>query len=165
MVVLATKRTWPTCLRDPDMATVPEPLSSRQLWLDVDRPIAVKPRRDRVASRTLRTAAPSDQMEFRMVPAAKPPVPSPPIERSVAVPATVPGSVPDGSLAEPFGTWLLEQAKRLGMVGELAKAVRLDRRFPKTGSADAVRRYFGSIGAEGDAFEALDDAEREYDRL
>jgi hypothetical protein len=89
----------------------------------------------------------------------------PPIERAPPVFPTVTVEAAGGPSCEPFGAWLLDQAKRSGMLGELAKAVKLDRRFPKTGSVEDVRRHFGSIGAEGDAFEALDDAEREYDRL
>jgi len=64
----------------------------------------------------------------------------------------------------PFGTWLLEQGNRRGTLGELAKAARLDRLFPRKGHADAVRARFSAAGADGDAFEALDDAERDYER-
>jgi hypothetical protein len=38
------------------------------------------------------------------------------------------------------------------------------RLFPRDGSADDVRARFSSVGADGDAFEALDDAERAYER-
>jgi hypothetical protein len=64
----------------------------------------------------------------------------------------------------PFGEWLLAQGKRSGLLGELAKAAKLDRSFPKGGTAGAIRARFNAVGADGDAFEALDDAEREYDR-
>ena len=67
--------------------------------------------------------------------------------------------------APAFGSWLLDQAKRPGSIGELAKAAKLDRQFPKAGTADVVRARFSAAGADGDAFEALDDAEREYDRI
>jgi hypothetical protein len=56
------------------------------------------------------------------------------------------------------------QTKRSGTLGELAKAAKLDRSFPKSASADDVRRRFCAAGADGDAFEALDAAEREFDR-
>jgi hypothetical protein len=65
----------------------------------------------------------------------------------------------------PFAAWLLDQSKRSGTLGELARAAKLDRAFPGSGSADDVRARFNAAGADGDAFEALDDAEREYDQL
>jgi len=68
-------------------------------------------------------------------------------------------------MSPSFASWLLDQTARKGIIGELAKAARTDRQFPKKGSADDVRARFSAVGADGDAFEALDDAEREYDRL
>ena len=73
--------------------------------------------------------------------------------------------VPTPDPERPFGSWLLDQAKRPGSIGELANAAKLDRQFPRAGTADAVRARFSAAGADGDAFEALDDAEREYDRI
>jgi hypothetical protein len=64
----------------------------------------------------------------------------------------------------PFAAWLIDQSRQPGTLGELAKAAKLDRSFPKAGSADDVRARFSAAGADGDAFEALDDAEREFDR-
>lgn len=64
-----------------------------------------------------------------------------------------------------FAAWLLAQVKQPGTLGELARAARLDRSFPKVGSVDQVRARFCQIGADGDAFAALEDAERDYDRL
>lgn len=87
-----------------------------------------------------------------------PPVPYAPL-LNVGAP-----TLPSTDELAPFGEWLLAQAKRPGLLGELAKAAKLDRSFPKGGSADAVRDRFSAVGADGDAFEALDDAEREYDR-
>ena len=63
-----------------------------------------------------------------------------------------------------FVTWLLGQSKAGGTVGELAKAARADRLFPRTGSAEDVRARFARAGADGDAHAALEDAERAYDR-
>lgn len=136
--------------------TLPEPPS--QLWLDVDRPIQVRPRP--VAAARTRGATlpiPNPQMELRMV--ALPPMPFAPLLKPIL---PVAPAIDEGPM--PFGAWLLEQAKRPGLVGELAKAAKLDRAFPKTGGADMVRARFNTVGADGDAFEALDDAEREYDR-
>jgi hypothetical protein len=106
-------------------------------------------------------------MEFLIAQSSAKPALYPPIVRTPPASALVRGSDPGSQdhSPGPFGAWLLGQAKRPGSLGELAKAVKLDRGFPKSGSVDDVRRHFGSIGAEGDAFEALDDAEREYDRL
>jgi hypothetical protein len=76
-----------------------------------------------------------------------------------APPVTYPGQ------PQSFAAWLLGQSKQSGTLGELAKAAKLDRLFPRTGSADDVRARFSAGGADGDAFEALDDAERIFDRL
>ncbi len=62
----------------------------------------------------------------------------------------------------PFGAWLLEQHKRDGFIGALAKRMRADRGFPRGGSVEEVRRYLSTIKAEGDAFAALDDAEVDW---
>lgn len=62
----------------------------------------------------------------------------------------------------PFGAWLLQQEKRGGFIGDLAKGMKADRGFPRTGSVDDVRKHLSSIRAEGDAFEALDDAENDW---
>ena len=99
------------------------------------------------------------QMEMRMV--VLPPAPFVPL-----LPAQVKPRVrPSAAVAhKPFGAWLIEQAKRAGSLGDLAKAAKLDSAFPKNGSADDVRRRFCQAGVDGDAFAALDDAEREYDR-
>lgn len=64
--------------------------------------------------------------------------------------------------AKPFGTWLLEQTDRPGWISGLAKAAKTDRSFPRNGDIDAVRKRFQETGADGDAFEALDDAEMDY---
>jgi len=58
-----------------------------------------------------------------------------------------------------FGRWLLEQTKRDGWIGDLAKAAKADRGFPKEGDPDAVRKRLNDLQAEGDMFEAVDDAE------
>lgn len=64
-----------------------------------------------------------------------------------------------------FAEWLIAQGKRPGLIGDLAKAAKLDRSFPREGSAEDVRARFSAAGADGDAFAALDDAERLYDRI
>lgn len=147
----------------------PVPLDDRpqQLWFDVDRPIHVRPDRRGSKHSARRDAAPSGpaQMELRMTA----PTPAPrPTRTDPAAPRPTCPSVPV-ILKEPmslsFAAWLLAQTGRKGLVGELAKAAKADRLFPRNGSADDVRARFSAAGADGDAFEALDDAEREYDRL
>lgn len=148
-----------------EMATAPGPAPPRQLLLDVERPIVPRPRQKRSPVIDTTSTPPVKQMEFIMAQSGTKPALYPPIERAAPVFPAATIDVASARSHEPFSAWLLDQAKRPGMLGELAKAVKLDQRFPKAGSVDDVRRYFGSIGAEGDAFEALDDAERDYDRL
>lgn len=62
----------------------------------------------------------------------------------------------------PFGRWLLRQIDQDGMIGELAKAARADPGFPKDGDADAVRARLRLAMADGDMFEAVDDAELDW---
>jgi len=151
------------------MATSPRDAEPpRQLWLDVERPIVARPRRQRAIPQDAPVTALDRQMELRMVP---PPVPVVPIPKIAPRPLVKPVSTPiakSPSLLDdrpPFGVWLLDQVKRPGLIGELAKAVKLDRLFPKTGTIEEVRARFAAVGADGDAFMALDDAELEYDRL
>ena len=61
---------------------------------------------------------------------------------------------------EPFGRWLLAQRDRGDWIDNLAAAARADRDFPKNGSIVDVHARLIIIGAAGDAFEQLDDAER-----
>jgi len=139
-----------------------------QLWLDVERPMLARPRRQRAIPQDAPVTAANRQMELRMVP---PPVPVVPIPKVTPRPFLKPVStaiVKSTSLLDdrpPFGVWLLDQGKRPGLIGELAKAVKLDRLFPKTGTIEEVRARFAAVGADGDAFMALEDAELEYDRL
>jgi len=129
-----------------------------QLWLDVDRPIQVRPRPAATArTKSATSLIPNPQMELRMV--VLPPMPFAPLLKP-ALP--VAPAIDDGAI--PFGEWLLAQVDRRGLMGELAKAARLDRQFPKKGGVDDVRAHFSIVGADGDAFEALEDAERQYDR-
>ena len=59
-----------------------------------------------------------------------------------------------------FGAWLLVQTSRTGWIGDLAKAAKADRSFPKEGDADAIRAHLGAKQADADMLEAVDDAER-----
>jgi len=142
------------------MATAASPQLPQQLWLDVARPIIPRPRKvsPDAPGTSPKPSIGHHQLELRMV--------ASPFPGAVSVPV-----VPVASLERPskperpsFAALLLGQGKRPGTLGELAKAAKQDRLFPARGSADDVRARFSAVGADGDAFEALEDAEREYDR-
>lgn len=65
-------------------------------------------------------------------------------------------------MREPFGSWLLAQRDRGDWIDDLATAARTDRGFPRNGSPEDVRKRLQSFGADGDAFEQVDDAERDW---
>jgi len=62
--------------------------------------------------------------------------------------------------AGPFGLWLLAQQGQSGWIGDLAKAAKADRHFPRDGGPDDVRAHLTKAQADSDMFEAVDDAER-----
>ena len=64
--------------------------------------------------------------------------------------------------APAFGAWLATQTSRTGFVGQLAGAAAGDRRFPKAGDPEAVRIYLCGAMADGDMFDALEDAEADW---
>ncbi|MFV0622643.1 YozE family protein [Sphingomonas sp. ac-8] len=61
-----------------------------------------------------------------------------------------------------FAAWLLLQKDREDSVGRLAHAARSDRSFPREGDADAVRAHLNRMQADGESFEAVDDAETDW---
>jgi hypothetical protein len=63
---------------------------------------------------------------------------------------------------EPFGRWLIVQKGRGDWIDALADCARKDPRFPKNGSPDEVRKHLVAMQAEGDMFEAVDDAEMDW---
>lgn len=63
---------------------------------------------------------------------------------------------------ETFGRWLLAQRDREGWVGDLVKSARADPLFPKEGDPEGVRKRLREVQAEGDMFEAVDDAESDW---
>jgi hypothetical protein len=67
--------------------------------------------------------------------------------------------VPSMGTTEPFGTWLLAQFNRDGWIGDLAKAAKADRKFPREADPDMVRKHMNDNQAESDMLEAVDDAE------
>jgi len=70
-----------------------------------------------------------------------------------------------GDAPAPFAAWLLTQIGRSGWIGDLAKAAKADRSFPRGGDADAVRHHLSDKQAESDMLEAVDDAENLWLRL
>ncbi len=60
---------------------------------------------------------------------------------------------------ETFGAWLLKQIGRDDWIGTLAKQAKADPRFRAAMAPDDLRKKLQEAGAEGDSFEALDDAE------
>ena len=65
---------------------------------------------------------------------------------------------------EPFGAWLVKQDTRGGLIGNLAKALKADRTFPKNADPEAVRKFMGDRRASGDDWEAFEDAEMAWRR-
>ncbi|MDO7843581.1 YozE family protein [Sphingomonas immobilis] len=61
-----------------------------------------------------------------------------------------------------FGRWLLQQRERGDWVDDLAQAARADRGFPKDGDPEAVRQHLRKQQADGDIFQAVDDAETDW---
>jgi hypothetical protein len=61
----------------------------------------------------------------------------------------------------PFGRWLVRQPEE-GVRAGLIRAAKADRKFPLDGDADAARARLNECSAEGDMFEALDDAELDW---
>jgi hypothetical protein len=62
----------------------------------------------------------------------------------------------------PFGEWLLQQRNRTGWVGDLIIAAKGDSKFPKKGTPDEVRARLREVMADGDMFDAVDDAEADW---
>jgi uncharacterized protein YozE (UPF0346 family) len=61
-----------------------------------------------------------------------------------------------------FGQWLMTQKDRSDLVGQLAAGAVVDRRFPRNGDPEAVRKHLSAMQAEGDMFAAVDDAESDW---
>jgi hypothetical protein len=140
----------------------------QQLWLDVARPIQPRPPRERsVPARRQGEPTAGPQMELRMAAPSPAPITPPRAARPDAVAKATRPAIRYAAMTMErpcFVTWLLGQSKSGGTIGELAKAARADPFFPRKGSAEAVRAHFGRAGADGDAYAALEDAERAYDR-
>jgi hypothetical protein len=136
--------------------------SPPQLPLDlvdpIQRHVRSLPRRRQDRARAPVEHNSDAQMEMRMVPPEAQPVRQVPLLTRLGEIASAP---PPSS----FVAWLLKQHKQPGTLGDLAKAARLDPLFPKAGNVENVRAHFSTVGADGDAFEALDYAERQFDAV
>ncbi|RUN76510.1 hypothetical protein EJC47_11100 [Sphingomonas sp. TF3] len=64
--------------------------------------------------------------------------------------------------SEPFGRWLIAQRERGDWIDGLAAAARADRSFPKDGDPEKVRAHLRAQQADGDVFQAVDDAELDW---
>jgi hypothetical protein len=67
--------------------------------------------------------------------------------------------------SEPIGKWLLAQRDCGDWVDDLANAARADRTFPKNGDPEAVRAHLRKQQVDGDTFQAIDDAEGDWQSL
>jgi hypothetical protein len=63
---------------------------------------------------------------------------------------------------ETFGAWILVQRDRDGLMAQLVEGARADRKFPRAGSPEDVRKHHSAMQAEGDLFEAVDKAETDW---
>ncbi|WP_260597153.1 YozE family protein [Sphingomonas endolithica] len=66
---------------------------------------------------------------------------------------------------ETYGKWLLAQRDRGDWVNDLANAARADRTFPKEGDPEAVRAHLRKQQADSYVFQAVDDAEADWQSL
>lgn len=62
----------------------------------------------------------------------------------------------------PFGTWLVSQHRRDDAIGALAKAARLDPRFPLNGDAVEISKRLNEDQADWEMHEALERAELDW---
>lgn len=63
---------------------------------------------------------------------------------------------------ETFGRWLLAQQDREGLIGQLVEGAKADRKFPKDGSPEEIRKHLSAMQADGDLFDAVDEAETDW---
>ena len=71
----------------------------------------------------------------------------------------------DGGLAMKFYTWMVRKHLRTkAPAGELARAMHLDRQFPKDGDRASIRKYLEGNGADSKRLDAFEKAWRKYER-
>ena len=77
----------------------------------------------------------------------------------------VTGEICDGGLAMKFYTWMVRKHLRTkATVGELARAMQLDRQFPKDGDKASIRKYLEDTGAGSKCLDVFEKAWRKYER-
>ena len=69
---------------------------------------------------------------------------------------------PYNQQGETFTDWLAIQKDREGLVGQLIAGMKADRRFPRNGDPEAVRKHLSVMQADGDMFEAVDEAKTDW---
>jgi hypothetical protein len=62
----------------------------------------------------------------------------------------------------PFGRWLMRQEGKTDAMRMLVDAAKRDPQFPRDGDPEAVRARLRVCMAEGDLFDAVDDAEMDW---
>ena len=78
---------------------------------------------------------------------------------------SVTGEIYDGGLAMKFYTWMVRKHLRTkASVGELARAMHLDRQFPKDGDRASIRKYLEDNGMNSKCLDAFEKAWRKYER-
>jgi hypothetical protein len=116
----------------------------------------------------VRRAAAYEQLEFqiddlvasRLLQMAAAPAPSPHNTAHAVVAPSAPYRQERAVDREPFGRWLLLQKNRGDAIDDLATAARADSGFPRNGTPDQVRARLRHCGADSEAFEQVNDAER-----
>lgn len=63
---------------------------------------------------------------------------------------------------QTFGSWLLVERGRTGLIGQLVDGAKVDRAFPRYGTPEDVRQHLTRMQADGDMFEAVDEAETDW---
>ncbi|MFC3442588.1 hypothetical protein ACFOKF_15540 [Sphingobium rhizovicinum] len=61
-----------------------------------------------------------------------------------------------------FGQWLIEQDKRAGAIGDLAKHAKADRGFPRSGTVKDVWKRLNGMQVESEIYDAMEEAELDY---
>ncbi len=67
--------------------------------------------------------------------------------------------------SQPFGRWLLAQAGRDDLIGQLAQAARRDPAFPAEGDFSAISARLNAVQADGEMHAALEEAELDWAAL
>lgn len=130
-----------------------KPVAKAELTLDLTAALPVKPRPKLTPSYDLSRLAPMGGGPAIVVDPAPVDDGLPPVRSTY---------VEDRSASEPFGTWLVKQKDRDGLLGQLATAAAGDRALGRAATPDDVRKRLVDQQADGDMHAALDDAEVDW---